>query len=73
MLKTQNTKTWHLIDNEENVFIVAKWKQESRGSPGPASAVNMHIRRLEVFAALSMSEGGHKSGLSIEMGAANKF
>ena len=73
MLKSQNTKIWHLIDNEENVFIVAKLKQKSRGLPCPASSVNMHIRRLEFFATLCMSKSDHKSGLSIEMGAANKF
>ena len=73
MLKTQNTKIWHLIDNKENVFIVAKLKQKSRGSPGPASSVNMHIGRLKFLASLCMSKSDHKSGLSIEMGAANKF
>ena len=73
MLKTQNTKIWHLIDNEENFFMVAKLKQESRGSPGPASAVKMHIRRLKFFAILFMSESDHEAGMSIEMEVANKF
>lgn len=71
MLKTQNTKIWHLINNEENLYGSKTEARKQRFTWSSFRCQDAH-QETQIFATLFMSESDHKGGMSIEMEVANK-